>query len=149
MEAAYTPGSSPNPAWRQYQCCPNRCLTICSSTVVTLTQVVPLVLFTVQFFLSHVRAIHSTSHFLSGLRFMFLVPHQSAVYIPSATTFFLFKVFFRRGYTLKLATKNLVGHGHGQGSDPFRFFVLMNFCSFLLSSYSGFPIPCFFLGTFP
>ncbi len=46
------------------QCCPNRCFAIGSSTVVTPTQVVPLVLFTVQFFLSHVWVRHSVSRSL-------------------------------------------------------------------------------------
>ncbi len=75
------------------QCCPNHCLATCSFTVVTPTQVVPLVVFTVQFFLSHAWATHSASRSLS-LSPTLRVHRQSVVCISSATTFtFLSKVF--------------------------------------------------------
>jgi hypothetical protein len=73
------------------QRCPNRCLATCSSTVVTLTQVVPLVLYTVQFFLSHVWATQSVSLPLSFAHVTCSLPIWS-VHFKRYTSIILFSI---------------------------------------------------------
>ncbi len=132
------------------QFCPDCCLTICLSKVVTPTPVVPLVLFTVQFFY-HSLGLHTAPVTRSLFR-----PHH--VFIANLQwTFqalnisFSFQcLFFHIGFISRPVTKkqNLVGHGHGQGSGPFfvRFFpghicsccwILTVASTFLVSSWNS------------
>ncbi len=108
------------------QRCPNRCLATCSSTVVTLTQVVPLVLYTVQFFLSHVWATHSASLPLSFAHVTCSLPICS-VHFKRYTSIILFSKFNFQISNNKIQ-KNFVGHGHGQGSAPILFLCRKNVC---------------------
>ncbi len=128
------------------QCCPNRYLAICSPTVVTPTQVVSLVLFTVQFFF-HTLGLHTAP----VARFLF---HPHSVFIANLQCtfqelqhFFFFSKFFHIGFISRPVTKkqNLVGHGHGQGSAPFLFVLPNENLYLLLNSHSDFHIPCFSL----
>jgi hypothetical protein len=125
------------------QCCPYCCLTTCSSTVVTPTQVVPLVLFT----LSPAWAIHRANRSFS-LSPMLRVDRQSAVYISSTTTFlFLFKVFSLR-FNFEICNKKAESCWTLTWSGQCSIFV--RFCPsehlfLLLNPRVGFPVPCFFL----
>ncbi len=100
------------------QCCPNHRLVTCSSTVATPTQVVPLVLFTLWFFLSHVWATHSASPFRP--RFVLIANLQWA--FQMLQHFFFSKFFFlSHMFHSKPTAKNIVGKGHGRVSAPFLF----------------------------
>ncbi len=109
------------------QCCPNRCLTICLSTVVTPTQV-PLVLFTLQFFF-HTLGLHTAPVARCPFHpyYMFIANLQCT--FQALQHFFFFSKFFHKGFISRPVKKrqNLVGHGHGQGSTPVVHFVQRTF----------------------
>jgi hypothetical protein len=132
------------------QCCPNRCLATCSSTVVTPTQVVPLVLFTVQFFLSHVWATHSTNCSSLSLLPILCVHCKSAVNISSTTTFF-FKVFSHR-FHFEICNKKqkiLLDTDTVRAALQFCLFCPCEHVFPFVDSSRCFPVSCFFLGKFP
>jgi hypothetical protein len=92
------------------QCCPNRCLATCSSTVVTPTQLVPLVLFTVPFFFHTFGLTQRQSLALSFAHVMCSSPICS-VHFKVYNILFLFKIFhiaFTSKPAIKTKTKILL-----------------------------------------
>jgi hypothetical protein len=102
------------------QCCPNHCLATCLFTMVTQTQVIPLVQCTAVQFFFHTSGQHTAPVALHFAHVLCLSPICSVH--SKRDNIFSFQSFSYTGFTSKPATKNLVGHRHGQGSAPF--FVL-------------------------
>ncbi len=113
----------------------------------TPAQVVPLVLFTVQFFLWHV-GLYTAPVALSLAHILCSSPICNAH--SKHYNIFLFKISFFIGFTLKPAIL----------SDTDTVMTTLHFCLFclfcshehlslLLSSHGCFHVPCFFLETFP
>ncbi len=129
------------------QCCPNHCLAICSSTVVTLTQVVPLVLFIVQFSFT---CLGYTQCQLLALSFTHITCSLliCSVHFKRYNIFVSFQSFFHLGFTSRPVIKKqtiLLDTDTVRAALHFCLFCQHEHLFLFLSPQGGFPVLCFFL----
>ncbi len=133
-----------------YQCCPNRCLAICSSTVVTRLRLYLLYCSLYSFSFTCLGYTQRQSLALSFAHITCSLPICSIHFNRHNILFF--SKLFHIGFTSKPATKNKKScwtQTRSEQRSIFVCFVPVNIRSFLLSSRGSFPFPCFLLGTIP